>query len=123
MAASITDTQGIIAIAAAAVAVLALLGCMALAIGLRRMRRAQRVVMGEEGHRDLVAHAAEKLARKSLDLIVANDVSADVFGADTNQVTFLWSDGRREDLPRMPKTHVAEQVLDAVAALLAQRSS
>jgi hypothetical protein len=58
MAASITDTQGIIAIAAAAVAVLALLGCMGLAIGLRRMRRAQRVVMGEEGQRDLVAHAA-----------------------------------------------------------------
>jgi Protein of unknown function (DUF4446) len=58
MAASITDTRGIIAIAAAAVAVLALLGCLALAIGLRRMRRAQRVVMGEEGQRDLVAHAA-----------------------------------------------------------------
>jgi phosphopantothenoylcysteine decarboxylase/phosphopantothenate--cysteine ligase len=67
---------------------------------------------------DLVEHASEKLARKSLDLIVANDVSADVFGADTNQVTLLWSDGRRQDLPRMPKTEVAERVLDAVAALL-----
>src|SRR5260370_559110 len=72
---------------------------------------------------DLVEHAAEKLARKSLDLIVANDVSAGVFGADTNQVTLLWSDGRREDLPRMPKTDVAERVLDAVAALLAQVSA
>jgi hypothetical protein len=58
MAASITDTQGIIAIAAAAVAVLALIGCVSLAVGLRRVRRAQRVVMGEEGQRDLVAHAA-----------------------------------------------------------------
>jgi hypothetical protein len=58
MAASITDTRGIIAIAAAALAVVALLGCLSLAIGLRRMRRAQRVVMGEEGQRDLVAHAA-----------------------------------------------------------------
>jgi hypothetical protein len=58
MAASITDTQGIIAIAAAAVAVLALLGCLSLALSLRRMRRAQRVVMGEEEERDLVAHAA-----------------------------------------------------------------
>jgi hypothetical protein len=58
MAASITDTQGIIAIAAAAVAVLALLGCIGLAVSLRRLRRAQRVVMGEEGQRDLVAHAA-----------------------------------------------------------------
>jgi phosphopantothenoylcysteine decarboxylase/phosphopantothenate--cysteine ligase len=67
---------------------------------------------------DLVEHAAEKLARKSLDLIVANDVRAGVFGADTNQVTLLWSDGRREDLPRMAKTDVAERVLDAVVALL-----
>ena len=67
---------------------------------------------------DLVAHATEKLARKSLDLIVANDVSADVFGADSNQVTLLWSDGRRADFPRLPKTAVAEQVLDAVRALL-----
>jgi Protein of unknown function (DUF4446) len=58
MAASITDTQGIIAIAAAALAVVALLGCVSLMIGMRRMRRAQRVVMGEEGQRDLVAHAA-----------------------------------------------------------------
>jgi hypothetical protein len=58
MAASITDTQGIIAIAAAAVAVLALLGCLSLALSLRRMRHAQRVVMGEEEERDLVAHAA-----------------------------------------------------------------
>jgi phosphopantothenoylcysteine decarboxylase/phosphopantothenate--cysteine ligase len=71
---------------------------------------------------DLVEHAAEKLARKSLDLIVANDVSTNVFGADTNQVTLLWSDGRREDLPRMDKTEVAERVLDAVVALLAQAS-
>src|ERR1700716_306316 len=72
---------------------------------------------------DLVEHAAEKLARKSLDLIVANDVSAGVFGADTNQVTLLWSDGRRQDLPRMAKTEVAERVLDAVATLLASASA
>jgi hypothetical protein len=58
MAASITDTQGIIALAAAAAAVLALLGCVSLALSMRRLRRAQRVVMGEAGQRDLVAHAA-----------------------------------------------------------------
>jgi phosphopantothenoylcysteine decarboxylase/phosphopantothenate--cysteine ligase len=67
---------------------------------------------------DLVAQATEKLARKSLDLIVANDVSEDVFGSDFNQVTLLWSDGRRADLPRKPKHEVAERVLDAVSALL-----
>jgi phosphopantothenoylcysteine decarboxylase / phosphopantothenate---cysteine ligase len=67
---------------------------------------------------DLVQHASEKLARKSLDLIVANDIKADVFGSDSNQVTLLWSDGHRVDLPRQPKTDVAEQVLDAVVKLL-----
>jgi Protein of unknown function (DUF4446) len=56
-AASLTDTQGIVAIAAAAVAVLALLACVALAVGLRRLRAAQRIVLGEE-QRDLAAHAA-----------------------------------------------------------------
>jgi phosphopantothenoylcysteine decarboxylase / phosphopantothenate---cysteine ligase len=67
---------------------------------------------------DLIAHAGEKLDRKQLDLIVANDVSADVFGSDSNQVTLLWADGREAALPRLPKTVVAERVLDAVSELL-----
>jgi hypothetical protein len=58
MASTLADTQGIIAIAAAAVAVAALLGCAALALGMRRLRRAQRLVLGEQGERDVVAHAA-----------------------------------------------------------------
>jgi hypothetical protein len=58
VAASITDTQGIVAIAAAAVAVVALVGCVALLISVRRLRRAQRVVLGDGGEVDLVAHAA-----------------------------------------------------------------
>jgi phosphopantothenoylcysteine decarboxylase/phosphopantothenate--cysteine ligase len=67
---------------------------------------------------DLLKHAEDKLARKSLDLIVANDVSGDVFGSDSNQVTLLWSDGRQAALPRLPKAVVAERVLDAVSELL-----
>jgi phosphopantothenoylcysteine decarboxylase/phosphopantothenate--cysteine ligase len=67
---------------------------------------------------DLIEHAQDKLARKSLDLIVANDVSGDVFGSDSNEVTLLWSDGRNESLLRMPKSEVAEKVLDAVSGLL-----
>jgi hypothetical protein len=58
MAASITDTQGIVALAAAAVAVAALLACVALALRVRRLRAAQRLIMGGEAERDLVAHAA-----------------------------------------------------------------
>jgi Protein of unknown function (DUF4446) len=58
MIASITDTQGIIAIAAGAVAIVALLACVAIAVGMRRLRRAQRMVLGEHPQRDLVDHAA-----------------------------------------------------------------
>lgn len=56
-ASSLTDTQGIIALAAVAVAVAALVGCVALTLSVRRLRAAQRVVLGE-GERDVVAHAA-----------------------------------------------------------------
>ncbi len=58
MLGSITDTQGIIAIAAAAVALAALLGCVVLSLRVRRLRRAQRLVMGEGAEQDLVDHAA-----------------------------------------------------------------
>jgi uncharacterized protein DUF4446 len=58
MATTITDTQGIIAIAAAAVAVLALAGYAGLVVSLRRLRRAQMLVLGDHGEQDVVAHAA-----------------------------------------------------------------
>jgi hypothetical protein len=57
-ASSLTDTQGILALAAAAIAVAALLGCVALTLSVRRLRAAQRVVLGAS-ERDVVAHAAE----------------------------------------------------------------
>lgn len=56
-AASLTDTQGIVALAACAAAALALLACAILSMRLRRLRAAQRVVLGSE-QRDLAAHAA-----------------------------------------------------------------
>ena len=59
IATTITDTRGIIAIAAAGVAAVALLACLALTLSVRRLRRSQRLVLGEGGERDLTAHAAE----------------------------------------------------------------
>ena len=56
-ATSLTDTPGIVALAAAGVAVLALLACALLALRMRRLRAAQRVVLGSE-QRDLATHAA-----------------------------------------------------------------
>jgi hypothetical protein len=54
----LTSTDGIVALAAAGVAVVALLLSLVLAFKLRRLRSAQRAVLGELGTTDLVAHAA-----------------------------------------------------------------
>jgi hypothetical protein len=53
----LTSTTGIVALAAGGVAVVTLLFATYLATRLRRLRQAQTAVMGEDGQRDLVAHA------------------------------------------------------------------
>jgi hypothetical protein len=53
----LTTTQGIVALAAAGVAVVALLLAIVLAVKLRRLRGSQRMVLGDHGERDLVTHA------------------------------------------------------------------
>ncbi|GAB4498906.1 MAG: bifunctional phosphopantothenoylcysteine decarboxylase/phosphopantothenate--cysteine ligase CoaBC [Anaerolineales bacterium] len=70
----------------------------------------------------LLQNAQQKLTSKKLDLIAANDITAaDAgFGVETNRVTLLFANGRTETLPLLSKTQVAEQILAAVATLLAQ---
>jgi Protein of unknown function (DUF4446) len=63
----LTTTQGIAALAAGGVAVMALLLALVLAFRLRRLQSAQRAVLGESGQQDLVAHAA-RLERAFIDL-------------------------------------------------------
>jgi hypothetical protein len=57
-ATTLTDTQGILALGALGVALLALLGCAVLARAVRRLRAAQKVVLGESAEQDVVAHSA-----------------------------------------------------------------
>lgn len=66
------------------------------------------------------ANAREKLRRKRLDLLVANDVSRtdSGFGTETNKVLIFHADGAVEDLPVMPKTGVAAAIWDRVVPLL-----
>lgn len=72
-----------------------------------------------------LARAAEKLARKRVDLIVANDVAEEGsgFGAPTNRVTLVAADGTEVALPLLPKREVAERVLDRVAVALDARDA
>jgi phosphopantothenoylcysteine decarboxylase/phosphopantothenate--cysteine ligase len=73
--------------------------------------------------RDLEENARDKLGRKGLDLIVANDITApgSGFGTDTNQVVILDASGGAERLPLLTKYEVAHRVLDRVVPLLKGR--
>jgi phosphopantothenoylcysteine decarboxylase/phosphopantothenate--cysteine ligase len=68
---------------------------------------------------DLVANARRKLEEKGLDLIAANDVTAEGsgFGSDTNRVTLLDREGE-EELPLMSKYEVAGRILDRTVSLI-----
>ncbi len=65
---------------------------------------------------DLLENAQHKLARKNLDLIVANDITAEDagFAVDTNRVHFVTPVGA-EELPLMSKNAVAERIIRWVA--------
>ena len=68
---------------------------------------------------NLLKNAKEKLARKNLDLIVANDVSQPGAGfrVDTNIVRVIDRSGRAEKLPLMSKEDLADRILDRLLAL------
>ena len=70
---------------------------------------------------NLQENAVAKLEAKNLDMIVANDVSAEGagFNGDTNIVRFIWRDGRSEELPLLSKEKVAGGDSDRVMELRA----
>jgi phosphopantothenoylcysteine decarboxylase/phosphopantothenate--cysteine ligase len=71
---------------------------------------------------DVVERARAKRARKSVDVIVANDVSADDRGFDApdNEVTIITPDFE-ETVPLQSKERVAARILDRVESLLSAR--
>jgi phosphopantothenoylcysteine decarboxylase / phosphopantothenate---cysteine ligase len=84
-------------------------------------RRNALVIVGFAAEsRDLLENATVKLKSKGLDFIAANDISAGDagFAVETNRVTLLFADGRKESLPLMSKTEVAETIIARLASLL-----
>lgn len=65
---------------------------------------------------DLIPNALKKLRAKNADMIVANDVTAEGagFDTDTNIATLITADGAMTALEKMPKTELANVILDAV---------
>ncbi len=73
---------------------------------------------------NLIQYGKEKLYKKNLDFIVANDISKEGAGfkTDTNIVTIIDKEGNIEDYPILDKSQVAQIVLDKVYTLLNTKS-
>lgn len=73
---------------------------------------------------NLLANASEKIVKKNLDMIVANDVTAAGagFNTDTNIVKLLYPSGEVLALEQMPKVAVANVILDQALKLKEARS-
>ena len=91
----------------------------------REPLRPRPVLVGFAAETGSLERADEKLRRKGLDLLVANDVAeaGSGFGTDTNRVSILAADGSREDLPLQSKRAVADRLLDRVALALDARDA
>lgn len=84
------------------------------------MKKGQKLLIGFAAEtRNVNAFALEKLQKKNLDLIVANDVGRKGigFGSDMNEVRLIFRDGRVETLPALPKEEIAHILLDRIITL------
>ena len=87
-----------------------------------RTRRPGTLVVGFAAETERVqAEAERKLREKNADAIVANDVSRDVFGSDSNEGTFVARD-RAVALPRASKRAMAERIWDEIRELRVRTS-
>jgi phosphopantothenoylcysteine decarboxylase/phosphopantothenate--cysteine ligase len=70
---------------------------------------------------NLIENAKDKLVRKNLDFIVANDLSQEGcgFGCDTDEVKIIERNGAVTNLPPMTKEQVASEIWDRVERLFA----
>ncbi len=68
-------------------------------------------------------NALEKLQKKSMDLIVANNIAKPGigFGSDYNEATFIKRDRQTKNLDRMPKTELANLLLDEIVEMIAMK--
>ena len=83
-------------------------------------KKGDRVLIGFAAEtRNLEEYARDKIRRKNLDMIVANNVALPGagFDQDTNIVEFILPDGSMEKLEPMQKTEVADQILDRLRKL------
>ena len=73
--------------------------------------------------KDLLQNAADKLRRKNVDMLVANDVTKPGagFGSDTNLVAILYPNGEKESLPLLSKLEIAREIINRISSLLSNK--
>lgn len=89
-------------------------------------KKDQQVLVGFAAEtQNLLANAREKVVKKNLDMIVANDVTAAGagFNSDTNIVKFLFANGDVRELEQMPKVDVANRILDEAIRIRNERQA
>ncbi|HTU67876.1 MAG TPA: bifunctional phosphopantothenoylcysteine decarboxylase/phosphopantothenate--cysteine ligase CoaBC [Steroidobacteraceae bacterium] len=89
-----------------------------------RVGAARPFVVGFAAETDSVEqYARQKLLKKNLDMIAANEVGHDkVFEKDDNALLVLWRDGR-QDLPQAPKVQLARDLIALIADRYEARKS
>ncbi|HVN97008.1 MAG TPA: bifunctional phosphopantothenoylcysteine decarboxylase/phosphopantothenate--cysteine ligase CoaBC [Syntrophorhabdaceae bacterium] len=88
--------------------------------------KGDRIIVGFAAETEkMLEHASEKLKKKNLDLIVANDVSkAGIgFGSDENEVTIIERSGNMKRVPQLSKDEVATIVLDSIKKIIKKRKT
>ncbi|MBD3226386.1 MAG: hypothetical protein GF313_16780 [Caldithrix sp.] len=81
---------------------------------LKSMKHQQIMVGFSVETEDLIEHSRDKLHRKGLDMIVANNpgIKGAAFAGDTNQVSIIHRNGDVQTLPMMSKPDTAHAILD-----------
>ena len=87
--------------------------------GLGKRKKQQKLIGFAAETQDVITYGKEKVRKKNLDMLVANDVSKSNagFDVDTNEVTFIYPDEQIVALPNMSKLDVAERIIQALADL------
>lgn len=69
---------------------------------------------------DVIRHGQEKIKRKNLDMLVANDVAMPGagFNVSTNIASILYSDGTMEEYPKMTKEELGKIIIEKLAERL-----
>jgi phosphopantothenoylcysteine decarboxylase/phosphopantothenate--cysteine ligase len=86
--------------------------------------KGDRIVVGFAAETEnIIEHALDKLKRKDLDLIVANNVAQQGigFGSEENEVTIIDRSGATKQVPRLSKDEIAHIILDSVKKLIKKR--